>query len=72
MFDDYSLEELKSIRRTVTEKMLSNAGIASFSLPDGVSLSLDRTGARELLTEINRAITRKTSHGGPFVEIHIQ
>lgn len=47
MFDDYSLDELKSFRKQLTQKMLDNAGLGSFSLPDGVSISVDSGQSRK-------------------------
>ena len=72
MFDHLSLDELKEARTKVTSFILGNIGTTSFSLPDGVSMSLDKSNAENLLKEINKSIRRKTSLGGHFVEIGIQ
>ena len=72
MLDHLSLTELREARAKVTSFILGNIGTTSFSLPDGVSMSLDKSNAENLLKEINKSIRRKTSRGGPFVEIGIQ
>ena len=72
MFDDYTVTELREIRKQLTQKMLANAGLGSFSLPDGVSISVDNGNLKEILALVNDAIRRKTGQGSRFVSVEIE
>jgi hypothetical protein len=72
MFDDCPLDWLKEKRAELRQKLLANAGLGSFSLPDGVSISLDSNNAKEILTAIVAEIRRREGRGGRFVAIEVQ
>ena len=72
MFDDYSLTELREIRKQLSAKMLANAGLGSFSLPDGVSISVDAGNLKEVLEMVTDAIRRKEGRGSRFVSIEVK
>ncbi len=71
MFEDYSLQELKTFRKQLAGKLLSNAGVGSFSLPDGVSVSLDGGNLKEVLRMLDDTIKRKEGRGSRFVSVVI-
>lgn len=72
MFDDYTLGELKAFRKQLSAKMLENAGLGSFSLPDGVSISIDSGNLERVLQLLNETIRRKEGRGSRFVGIEIR
>ncbi|MDR1493144.1 MAG: hypothetical protein LBT05_10535 [Planctomycetaceae bacterium] len=72
MFDDFTLEELKEIRKSIATKMIENAGISSITLPDGTNMNVDSRNLREISAQINAAIRAKEGRSGRFIEVEIR
>ena len=67
MFDDLTLDELRQWKQELCEFMRSNAGVQSFTMPDGISMNVNQDNAWQVLREVNQSIQRKLGRGGRFV-----
>lgn len=78
MFDDLSLDDLVLFRKKLAMSLLQGNGVVSFSMPDGVSASMDFSERRRLLSLINAAIESRLGGesptndlGGRMLPIHV-
>jgi len=72
MFDNLTLKELEEHLLRAQMVLLSNLGVDSFSLPDGVTLRVDKTNAVWVIEQITASIKRKRGHGGRFIGASIR